>query len=64
MKINFLFFNRNSKVLGMSLETHTMPCGLKNVSRVVIVNEEGKRVLDTYIKPQMDDLVVKSGSKS
>ena len=34
------------------------------MARVVIVNEHGQRVLDTYIKPQQEDLAVKPGIKS
>ena len=30
----------------------------------MIVNERGERVLDTFIKPQNDELAVKSGIKS
>ena len=48
----------------MSVETHTIPNGKKNIARVVIVNELGQRVLDTYIKPQTEDLSVKQGIKS
>ena len=31
---------------------------------MVIVNERGERVLDTFIKPQTDELAVKSGVKN
>ena len=56
---SFVFWFRNSEVLSFSVETHTTPNGKKNVARVVIVNELGQRVLDTYIKPQSEDLSVK-----
>lgn len=56
---------RDSEVLGFSCETHTTPVGQpKNVSRVVIVNDRGERVLDTYIKPQLDGIPVKPGIRS
>ena len=55
---------RNSEVLSFSIETHTTPAGYKNIARVVIVNEEGKTVLDTFVKPQCDELAVKAGIKS
>ena len=31
---------------------------------MVIVNEEGKTVLDTFVKPQMEEIAVKSGIKA
>ena len=66
MTINFIFVNvrRSSEVLGFSIETHTTPGGSKNVARVVIVNEHGQRVLDTYIKPQFSECHTKQGIKS
>lgn len=53
-------------MLSFSCETHTAPNGhqSKNIARVVIVNERGERVLDTFIKPQLDEIVVKTGIKS
>ena len=51
-------------MLSFSCETHTNPSGKKNIARVVIVNERGERVLDTFIKPQTEDLAVKQGIKS
>ena len=61
---NFHLNYRDSDVLSFSCETHTTPGGAKNIARVVIVNEHGHRVLDTYIKPQTEDLAVKAGIKS
>ena len=55
---------RESEVLAMSLETHTVDTTGKNISRICIVNEIGDRVLDTLIKPQFEDFSVKSGLKS
>jgi len=55
---------KDSEILSFSCETHTTPAGAKNIARVVLVNEEGKLVLDTYIKPQAEELAVKPGIKS
>ena len=55
---------RDAEVLGFSVETHTTPQGQKNIARCVIVNEAGERVLDTFIKPQDENLAVKQGIKS
>lgn len=35
----------------------------KNVFRVTLVNEEGERVLDTLVAPQVKDVSVKGGTK-
>jgi hypothetical protein len=48
----------------MGLETNTGPKNQKNVSRVVLVNSKGERLLDTYIKPQHPDCLLKQGIKS
>ena len=58
------FHCRDSEILSIALESHTNPAGGQNIARVVIVNEEGKAVLDTFVKPQSEQVPVKSGIKS
>jgi hypothetical protein len=36
----------------------------KNVFRVVLVNEQGERVLDTLVAPQVSDVACKGGTKT
>ena len=53
--------------LAMSVETHTLTHdrlpNSKNIARVVIVNEDGERVLDTLVAPQTKDVAVKGGHR-
>jgi hypothetical protein len=56
------------KYLSVCVETQTptnndLP-NCKNISRVVIVNERGERVLDTLVAPQTKDVNVKGGKKA
>jgi hypothetical protein len=58
----------NSEVLSFSCETQTLanatatPNG-KNLFRVVLVNEQGERVIDTLVAPQVSDVACKGGQK-
>jgi hypothetical protein len=57
----------NSHYLGLAVETQTLSNdklpNSKNITRVVLVNEKGERVLDTLIAPQTKNVPVKGGQK-
>ena len=58
-----MFFS-DSEVLALSIETHTAAHNMKNIARVVLVNSEGQRVMDTLVKPQTTEIALKPGLKS
>lgn len=58
----------NSEVLSLSCETQTLTDSKatsngKNLFRVVLVNEQGERVLDTLVAPQVTNVSCKGGMK-
>ena len=58
----------NSKCLSISIETQTLADSRlalngKNLFRVCLVNEQGERILDTLVQPQVPDVPCKGGSK-
>jgi len=57
-----------SKILALACETQTLGNPIatyngKNLFRVCLVNEQGERVLDTLVKPQVAEVAVKGGTK-
>lgn len=52
------------EAVSFSVETHSGIGNERNIARVVLVNEQGERVLDTLILPQIEDVALKAGLKN
>lgn len=52
------------EAVSFSVETHSGLANARNIARVVLVNEQGERILDTLILPQIEDVALKAGLKN